>query len=79
MKICSHYIYDNKEKMYVSLVKRVTKHVYECKQCKVKLHDVDSQNLNNYLRYLNRDKSKSTYLDQMGDIYEMLRPIDRQY
>lgn len=79
MKICSHYIYDEKQKMYVSLVKQIRKHVFECKQCKVKLHDVDSQNLNNYIKYLNRDKSKPSLLNDKADIYEMLRPIDRQY
>ena len=79
MKICSHYEYDDKQKKYVSLVKQLYKHVFECKLCKVKLHDVDVENLNNYLRYLNRDKSKQSLIDQKGDIYEMLKPIDRQY
>ena len=78
MAVCVHYEYNNREKRNVSLVKPIRKHVYECKICKVKLHDVDVNNLNNWLNYLNKDLNHEM-LYQKADIYEQLKPIPRDY
>lgn len=78
MAVCNHYYYDNNEKRNISLVKQIRKHVFECKQCKVTLHDVDVNNLNNYLRYINNDLYHDI-LKEKADIYEQLKPIPRDY
>ncbi len=78
MAVCVHYVYDDKEKKNISTVKRVRAHYYECKICKVKLHDVDVQNLNNWIHYLNSD-DKYGLLKGREDVYEMLKPIPRNY
>lgn len=78
MNICNHYYYDDREKKNVSLVKPLAKHVYECKQCRVKLHDVDVQYLNDYLKYLNKEGNVD-FLNQKADIYKQLKPIPREY
>ena len=79
MKICEHYEKNKRTGKYESLVKQIKKHEFECCVCKVKLHDVDVTNLNNYIRYLN-SKDDPDYMESgREDIYEMLRPIPRQY
>lgn len=72
MRKCFHY--EEKNGKYVSTVKKIKKHVYCCKYCKMKLHDVDVMNLNNYINALNTDPNS----DKM-DIYEMLKPVPYEY
>lgn len=78
MKICEHYYYDDNDKLYKSLVRQITKHSFECKICKVKLHEVDSQNLNNYIKYLNGNDPFGL-LEQKADIFKQLKPIPNEY
>ena len=78
MKLCNHYEYDQFEKRYVSTIKQIHGHVFECKLCRVKLHDVDNQNLDNYLKILNKEGNMDL-LSQKADIYEQLKPIPRGY
>lgn len=78
MGICEHYEYDKIHKKYVSRVKRIRKHIFECGVCKVKLHDVDVYNLDNYINYLNKKREGySGQLDNKADIYNMMRPVPR--
>jgi hypothetical protein len=80
MKTCVHYDLNEKENRYYSLVKQIRKHVFECKRCKVKLHDVDNQNLDNWIKYLNNASTDKTgLLEQKADIYYQLKPIPREY
>lgn len=78
MAVCEHYVFDEKLGKNVSLVKFIKKHHYECKRCKLKMHDVDNTNLNNWINYLNSD-DKYGLLKGKEDIYKMLKPIPRNY
>ena len=72
MKKCFHY--EEKDGKYVSTVRKIKKHVFCCKNCKMKLHDVDVVNLNNYINAMNVNPDSD-----MMDIYEMLKPVPYEY
>ena len=87
MLLCAHYKLDKDENKYISLVERYVGdrnpnkvHLYKCKRCGMKLHDIDVHNLKNKIDDMNNKLSmKDTNFPSKSDIYGMLAPVPGVY